>query len=661
MKILLRNIRMIALVVMVASLMTSCDDDDQALPQVVSGFTQTIDQNTGTVTFINTSENADDFSWDFGDGVTSTVINPIRSYVSGTYTVVLTATNIAGGNDTFEDTFTITIPQRFNSGLAANGDFEDGGLGWSGNALNVQTEGGNSFNFANVETAGDAFNVNLSQVLELTQGEDYILTFDASSDRERTIIAGIGLNAAPFSNDSETVTLTTQTQMFSLNLSAAGFGGANSRILFDMGADVGTVVIDNVALIVDPDGGGGGGGDDTTAPVITLNGDATINITEGDTFTDPGAMATDDTDGDISGNIVVGGQAVANGTVGTYVITYNVSDAAGNPATEVTRTVNVTAFEDGLLTNGSFQAGADPWTIGVGTDPVPTATEDGNIFYSVDVMAAGQAFSVNMSQKLEIVQDETYVLTFDAWSDVSRPIIAGIGLSGGTFANTTEEFDINTTRQTYTATLTATGFGAADARVLFDLGAAIGVVNIDNVSLVVDGSGGGGGGGGGGSDSGLASNGDFETGDATGWALFQNGGTAEIDNTLNNGGSFSGRLVIAAPGNPAFKQERIGQGTVVAGDVVQVQFDHIGSVTQPGAVFNVILFGEGAGGASFTHVFNPAPVLSSGWTTFTGTFAIPGGTDVSEGISFLIEAVCGGDAGCSVTANIDNVSVTLNP
>ncbi len=36
-----------------------------------------------------------------------------------------------------------------------------------------------------------------------------------------------------------------------------------------------------------------------------------------------------------------------------------------------------------------------------------------------------------------------------------------------------------------------------------------------------------------------------------------------------------------------------------------------------------------------------------------------GGTDVSEGISFLIEAVCGGDAGCSVTANIDNVSVTV--
>jgi hypothetical protein len=159
----------------------------------------------------------------------------------------------------------------------------------------------------------------------------------------------------------------------------------------------------------------------------------------------------------------------------------------------------------------------------------------------------------------------------------------------------------------------------------------------------------------------LVTNGDFETGDATGWMLFQNGGSASLDNTTNNGGTWSGKLATGGPSNPAFKQERIGAGVVKAGDVVRIRFDHKGSVVQPGAVFNVLLFGEGAGGASFTHVFNPAPVLGAGWTTFTGTFTIAPGTDVSEGISFLIEAVCGGDAGCSVTANIDNVSVVLNP
>ncbi len=167
--------------------------------------------------------------------------------------------------------------------------------------------------------------------------------------------------------------------------------------------------------------------------------------------------------------------------------------------------------------------------------------------------------------------------------------------------------------------------------------------------------------GGGGSGTRIETNGNFESG-TTGWMLFQNGGTAAFDNTVNNGGTSSGKLATGGPSNPAFKQERIGAGTVKAGDVVQVKFDLKGAVVQPGAVFNVLLFGEGAGpGASFTYVFNPAPVLGASWTTFTGAFTIAAGKDVSSGISVLIEAVCGGDAGCSVIANIDNLTVTLNP
>ena len=51
--------------------------------------------------------------------------------------------------------------------------------------------------------------------------------------------------------------------------------------------------------------------------------------------------AQDDIDGDISSLITVGGDTVDTSTVGTYNITYNVSDSAGNAAAEVTRTVNV--------------------------------------------------------------------------------------------------------------------------------------------------------------------------------------------------------------------------------------------------------------------------------------------------------------------------------
>jgi hypothetical protein len=81
---------------------------------------------------------------------------------------------------------------------------------------------------------------------------------------------------------------------------------------------------------------------DTTPPAITLIGLSSITINQGDTYTDEGATATDDTDGDITTNIITV-NPVDTATAGTYTITYNVSDIAGNPATEVTRSVVVEA------------------------------------------------------------------------------------------------------------------------------------------------------------------------------------------------------------------------------------------------------------------------------------------------------------------------------
>lgn len=80
---------------------------------------------------------------------------------------------------------------------------------------------------------------------------------------------------------------------------------------------------------------------DITAPIITLLGDATISIEQGTLYTDAGATAQDDVDGDITANIVMNG-TVDTANVGVYTETYNVSDVAGNPATPVVRTVTVT-------------------------------------------------------------------------------------------------------------------------------------------------------------------------------------------------------------------------------------------------------------------------------------------------------------------------------
>ena len=79
---------------------------------------------------------------------------------------------------------------------------------------------------------------------------------------------------------------------------------------------------------------------DLTAPVITLLGDAVVTLLRGETYVDAGATAVDDTDGDLTAAIVAV-NAVDTSVVGVYAITYNVVDAAGNPATQVTRTVNI--------------------------------------------------------------------------------------------------------------------------------------------------------------------------------------------------------------------------------------------------------------------------------------------------------------------------------
>ena len=81
--------------------------------------------------------------------------------------------------------------------------------------------------------------------------------------------------------------------------------------------------------------------DDITPPELTLTGENSQIISLNSTYTELGATANDDIDGDISNNIVVDATSVNTNEVGTYTITYNVLDAAGNPASEVTRTVNV--------------------------------------------------------------------------------------------------------------------------------------------------------------------------------------------------------------------------------------------------------------------------------------------------------------------------------
>ena len=74
-----------------------------------AGFSSSV--STTMVTFTNTSDNATSYSWDFGDGNSSTSMSPSHTYAGdGTYDVELTATNECGSVTTTETITIVTAP-----------------------------------------------------------------------------------------------------------------------------------------------------------------------------------------------------------------------------------------------------------------------------------------------------------------------------------------------------------------------------------------------------------------------------------------------------------------------------------------------------------------------------------------------------------------------
>ncbi|MCC7303313.1 MAG: DUF5011 domain-containing protein [Bacteroidia bacterium] len=97
--------------------------------------------------------------------------------------------------------------------------------------------------------------------------------------------------------------------------------------------------------------------DDKTPPVITLNGATSVSLIIGDSYTDPGATAQDDRDGDLTRKIDVSG-GVDPDQAGSYVITYSVSDFSGNKST-LERSISVKNTMDAY--RGSYLVHDSVW------------------------------------------------------------------------------------------------------------------------------------------------------------------------------------------------------------------------------------------------------------------------------------------------------------
>lgn len=82
---------------------------------------------------------------------------------------------------------------------------------------------------------------------------------------------------------------------------------------------------------------------DNTKPIITIMGDSPATFTRGDSYIEYGAVAIDnvDTAADISSRIVIDRSDVNMDVPGEYIVTYNVTDNAGNTAVQAERKVTV--------------------------------------------------------------------------------------------------------------------------------------------------------------------------------------------------------------------------------------------------------------------------------------------------------------------------------
>jgi hypothetical protein len=80
--------------------------------------------------------------------------------------------------------------------------------------------------------------------------------------------------------------------------------------------------------------------EDNITPVITLKGDNTFTVIIGNEYIDPGFTAKDNKDGDITYLVKVTDYPNTD-LSGVYYTKYNVSDASGNHAKEIIRTVFV--------------------------------------------------------------------------------------------------------------------------------------------------------------------------------------------------------------------------------------------------------------------------------------------------------------------------------
>ena len=240
---------------------------------------------------------------------------------------------------------------------------------------------------------------------------------------------------------------------------------------------------------------------DVTPPVITMNGNATVTIHKGDTYTDAGATCVDDTNGVIP-PVPVG--MVDTTTTGSYTITYHCADTSGNIADTVTRSVIVQNPPDtqpatpqmpvNLVQNGSFETPTvSGWShVSSGTAGLIWSVSGGPMEIHNEILGGASdgsqhieldsTGSVTISQTISTTSGQSYMVSFDykARPDTTQAT-NGIQVQWNG-ADIVSGITFGDTWQTHTVTVTGTG---SDTISFIDAGTSDGVGTfLDNVSVI---------------------------------------------------------------------------------------------------------------------------------------------------------------------------------
>jgi PKD repeat protein len=400
-----------------------------------ASFTSSTINNT--VSFTSTAQNATSYSWNFGDGGTSTLQNPTHTYLSGgTYTVVFTTSNICGNNTT---TQTVTIVSTAPPVAAFTSSSTNGCAPLTVQFTNTSTGAPTAYAWT-FPGGSPANSTAASPSVVFGTAGTYTVTMTAtnangSSTATATITVGAGPTAGFSSSTSGTTASFTNTSVNAVSYAWSYSDGGSSTMQNPTHTFAGdgtysvtltatnpcgtSTSVQSVVIVTPPTAAFSATPSSGCAPLtVQFNNSSSANSSSY-TWDLPGATPSSST---------LANPTVVYSAAGVYTVTLTVGNAAGTNSVTSTITVNAgptagySATTNGFVatfSNTSSNAASYSWNFGdntTSTDPNPTHTYPADGVYTVILTATNPCGTSTFTQTVTIATPPTASFTSSATS-----------------------------------------------------------------------------------------------------------------------------------------------------------------------------------------------------------------------------------------------------